>query len=157
MCCQLYALCSGQAEEGQSLVEMAVVLPVFLLIITGIFSFGLTFNNYILLNEAVGTGGRQLAISRQLNTDPCAAAVAAVYAGAPTLSSGKMNFAFNINGNTYSGISCPSGSTSTGAAGNMAQNKPATVTVTYPCSLKVFGSDLVPNCILTARVTEATQ
>ena len=46
------------------MVEMALVLPVLLLVVTGILTFGLAFNNYLLLTEATSVGARTLAISR---------------------------------------------------------------------------------------------
>ena len=51
-------------DSGQALVEFAVVVPVFLLMILGTFQFGLTVNNYVMLTEAVRAGGRQFALSR---------------------------------------------------------------------------------------------
>ena len=52
------------------MVEMALVLPVLLLVITGILIFGLAFNNYLLLTEATSVGARTLAISRGRNHRP---------------------------------------------------------------------------------------
>ena len=60
----------GLAQDGQAMVEMALVLPVLLLVVTGILTFGLAFNNYILLTEATSVGARTLAISRGGTTDP---------------------------------------------------------------------------------------
>ncbi len=62
-------------ENGQAMVEMALALPVLLLVLTGILTFGLAFNNYVLLTEATSIGARTLAISRGATTDPCATAL----------------------------------------------------------------------------------
>ena len=60
-------LLRGLEQEGQAMVEMALVLPVLLLVVTGILTFGLAFNNYLLLTEATSVGARTLAISRGRN------------------------------------------------------------------------------------------
>lgn len=58
-------------EEGSALVEMAVVLPMVMLIMTGIFSFSLLLFQQIQLTETVCNAGRYLAVARQ-DADPCA-------------------------------------------------------------------------------------
>jgi Flp pilus assembly protein TadG len=151
-------------EQGQSLVEAALVFPVLLIILTGILSFGLAFNNYLILTNAVGAGGRVLAIDRGKTLDPCADAVTAVTQSAVLLKSGSIGYSFNLNGTSYpsgtgssSTTSCPSTSNTTGAAGNLAQGKPAQITITYPCSLAIFRINLAPGCQLTASTTELVQ
>jgi Flp pilus assembly protein TadG len=139
------------------MVEMALVLPVLLLVVTGILTFGLAFNNYVMLTEATSVGARALAISRGQTTDPCATASSAVYAAAPLLASSKLSFTFVLNGTTYTGASCSSGSSTTGAAGNLKQGAYASVTVTYPCSLAVYGTDYAPNCSLQSQISELVQ
>ncbi len=49
-------------RKGQSLVETALVLPVILLILTGIVDFGLLFNNYMMVSNASREGARTAAI-----------------------------------------------------------------------------------------------
>lgn len=48
------------------MVEFALVIPVFLLLVYGIIQFGILFNNYITLTDAVRVGARQAAVSRTL-------------------------------------------------------------------------------------------
>jgi Flp pilus assembly protein TadG len=150
-------LLGGLEQEGQALVEMALVLPVLLLVVTGILTFGLAFNNYILLTEATSVGARTLAISRGETTNPCATAAAAVYAAAPLLVAANLSFTFVLNGTTYKGASCSSGSSTTGAAGNLKQGAYASVTVNYPCSLAVYGTNYAPSCSLQSQITELVQ
>ncbi len=38
-------------DDGQAMVELALILPVLLLIIMGIFEFGFMFNNYLTLSN----------------------------------------------------------------------------------------------------------
>jgi Flp pilus assembly protein TadG len=144
-------------EEGQSLIEMAMVLPVFLLVTTGILAFGIGFNNYIQLTEATSIAAQSLAISRAQTTDPCATASSAVFAAAPQFTQGNLTFSFVLNGTPYSGTSCSSSSNTTGAAGNLVQGGNATVMVSYPCAMQVFGANIVPNCTLQAKMTEFVQ
>jgi Flp pilus assembly protein TadG len=148
---------SAAADEGGALVEMAVTLPVLLLIVTGIFTFGLALNNYLELTDAVGISARLLAISRGQTTDPCATTTAAFYKAAPYLKTTSLSFTFVLNGTSYTGASCSSSSTTTGAAGNLVQGQAAQVTVTYPCNLAVYGKNYAPSCTLTAQTTELVQ
>jgi Flp pilus assembly protein TadG len=147
----------GFNEQGQAMVEVALVLPILLLVLTGIFALGLAFNNYVILTEATNVGARALAISRGSTTDPCATASSAVIAAAPLLVPANLTFTFVLNGTSYSGASCSSGSTTTGASANLVQGGNALVTVTYPCSLAVDGAIYAPGCVLQAQITELVQ
>jgi Flp pilus assembly protein TadG len=44
--------------------EFAVVLPILLLLVFAVAQFGITFNNYVTLTDAVRTGARVAAVSR---------------------------------------------------------------------------------------------
>ena len=146
-----------ELDSGQAAVELALCLPVLLLVVTGILTFGLAINNYIMLTDATGVGARAMAISRGQTTDPCSTAATAIYNAAPLLTKASMKFTFNFNGTVYTGTSCNSGSTTTGAASHLVQGMPAKVTVTYPCVLKVYGADYAPSCSLQAQTTELVQ
>ena len=142
-------------DEGQSSVELALTLPVLLLVVTGITSFGVTFNNYLELTEATSVGARQLAISRGQTQDPCQTLVTAVEAAAPTLKPASLTFAISLNGNSYAGTSC-SGSSTSGAPSNMVLGTSAVVTVTYPYSLSLYAITMTSSN-LTAQTTELMQ
>jgi hypothetical protein len=108
----------------------------------------------------VDISGRLLAIDRLNTTDPCADVVNAVQHAAPYLKPANLSFTIVLNTTTYggtSGTSCSSSSATTGAAANLVQGQPVTVTVTYPCSFGVYGMNLVPGCTLTSQVTELEQ
>src|ERR1035438_988137 len=60
----------GRRERGSSLIEFAVVMPMLMLLVTGIYTFGIFLNNDISLTDAVNTAARQAAISRNLNPAP---------------------------------------------------------------------------------------
>lgn len=49
-------------NKGQSLVETALMLPVVLLLLTGIIDFGMMFNNYLIVSNASREGARAAAI-----------------------------------------------------------------------------------------------
>lgn len=144
------------SEDGQSLIEFALCLPALLMVVTGITTFGIAMNNYLMLTNATNTGARQLAISRSQTLDPCATVVAAVTAGAPFLKSANLTFSFVLNGTSYSGTSCSSSSYTTGAAGQLTQGATAQVTVTYPCSLSIYKMNL-GTCLLKAQTSEYVQ
>lgn len=140
-------------ESGSSLVELALTLPILLVIMTGIFSFSIALNQKLVLTEAVSTGARFLATDRG-DTDPCASTVARVYAAAPTLGqSPTMVFNFAItNGTTtttWNNKTSCSGATMTTGGSAMLQ-------VTYPCTLSVYGKTF-SSCQLSTQVTEVIQ
>jgi Flp pilus assembly protein TadG len=144
-------------EAGQSMVEFALIVPLFLIIVTGIFAFGLAFNNWEMMTEATSVGARAIAISRGQTLDPCQTAAQAIEAAAPSLNASSLTFSFSFNGVPASGATCSSSSTSTGAAGNLLQGSTAQVSVTYPCALKVFRTDYAASCLLHAQTTELVQ
>jgi Flp pilus assembly protein TadG len=65
----------GRGEEGQTLVEFALVAPVLLLILFGIVQFGIAFKNSIVVTDAVRAGARKAAVSRGLAPSQRSAAV----------------------------------------------------------------------------------
>ena len=79
--------CMGElpdsGEQGQSLVEFTLILPMLLLLATGIMVFGMAMNNYLQLTNAVSVGARTVAINAGVTLDPCATAANAIIAAAP--------------------------------------------------------------------------
>jgi Flp pilus assembly protein TadG len=53
----LIAKCRDR-DDGAELIEMAIVLPLLLLLIMGIFDFGFLFQRYIVLTNAAAEGAR---------------------------------------------------------------------------------------------------
>ncbi len=64
--------------------EFALVLPVLALFLFGVAQFGILFNNYVTLTDAVRSGARKAAVSR-LEAAPEAVAEAAVRGSAKNL------------------------------------------------------------------------
>jgi Flp pilus assembly protein TadG len=153
-------------------VEFALVVPMFLILMVGMYSFGLLFTQYISLTEAVNIGGEQFSIARGNFTDPCATVAAAIDAASPFLNTSNMAYTFSVNGATSG-----SGYASFGKAGtptctsmatllNSSQNLPVTVTATFYCtgvtairfgSLANFSPLPSANCTLTSQITEILQ
>src|ERR687898_1999642 len=75
-----------RAQNGQTMTEFALVLPLLALLLFGIVQFGIAFNNYITLTDAVRAGARKAAVSRNAS-DPAGECKAAVMAAADNLDS----------------------------------------------------------------------
>lgn len=58
-----------ERERGQALVEFALVLPLFLLLLLGIVQFGTVFRDYIALTDATRVGARQAAVARSIQPE----------------------------------------------------------------------------------------
>jgi len=137
-------------QRGQSLIEFTFVMPILLILTTGLVSFGLALHNFLVLTNAVNTGAQLLSISRGQTTDPCATAYTAISSAAPGLTSG-LSLTFVINGSTYAAAtSCTAG------AANMVQGASAQITATYPCILSVVGMS-PSSCQLQTQTTEFIQ
>lgn len=150
--CHSLALRGHEGEEGGALVEMAVTLPLIMLIMTGIFSFSVAIYQKLQLSEAVSNGGHYMAVDRG-DTDPCKTVANAIYAAAPGLSSSSMSLSFTINGGSSTGPTC----TGSAGASNMVSGGTAQILATYPCTLSVYGMSFASNCSLQTEITEVVQ
>ena len=56
-------------EDGQAMVEFALILPIFLLILCGILDFGWLFYNQLSLNNACREGARYAVVHTAENAD----------------------------------------------------------------------------------------
>jgi len=106
-----------RAERGQTMVEFAIVLPVLLLIVFAIIQFGILFNNFVALTDAVRAGARTAAVSRTA-ANPVAATIARVQSATADLDQSKL------------GITVTSG---------WQHGDDVTVSATYPYSIDLFG------------------
>jgi Flp pilus assembly protein TadG len=129
-------------QEGQALVEFAIVIPVLLLIVLGIMQFGILFNNYITLTDAVRTGARQAAVSRT-DPDPEQKTKDRVKQAAGHINDASLE----ITVTPYD----PVKGTNTWAAGG-----DVTVKATYPFSLNMLGW-VVMSGRLTSQTTERVE
>jgi Flp pilus assembly protein TadG len=79
-----------RSEQGQSLTEFALALPVLALLLFAVIQFGIVFNNYVTLTDATRAGARKAAVGRQLS-NPRAATEQAVRNSAQDLKQGSLN------------------------------------------------------------------
>jgi Flp pilus assembly protein TadG len=126
-------------EDGQALVEFAIVVPLLLMLVTGIIQFGLMYNKYITLTDAARNGAQTLAIGRGLS-NPCDPAVLqTVNSGSATgLTSAQVTPSF-ASGSDFCGTGTYTYNTSGNTSGNEVQGDQATVTASQPFTLNVFG------------------
>jgi Flp pilus assembly protein TadG len=116
------------------MVEFAIVLPVLVVLLFGVIQFGILFNNYVTLTDAVRAGARTAAVSRN-DADPTGAATTAVRTSAADLNQSNLNVTVN----------------SAWAAGT-----DVTVTATYPYSINLLGW-VVSAGSLTSKTTERVE
>ena len=121
-------------EQGQAMTEFAVVLPIVALVLFAIVQFGIAFNNYLTLTDAVRRGARTAAVSRQTGAGT-STTVSAVQQAAADLTQSKL-------GVTVSSTWLPGDDVS--------------VTATYPYSISLFGL-VVANGNLTSSTTERVE
>jgi Flp pilus assembly protein TadG len=81
---------SFKNQQGQSMTEFALVLPILALLLFGVIQFGLVFNNYLTLTDAVRAGARKAAVARHLN-DPRGSAETAVRQASTDLKQSDLN------------------------------------------------------------------
>jgi Flp pilus assembly protein TadG len=151
----------SRGERGSAMVEFALVLPVVLLLTTGVFSFGIALNQYLELTNAVTIGGQLLAVSRGSTSNPCQTAVDAIYNAAPYLAEGKLNVSYTFTGPGGSSGTIANGSSqcsstgTTGASYYMQQGESVQIIANYPCAITVYGGSF--GCNLNAEITEVIQ
>lgn len=153
----------GSRGEGQSLVEFALVLPVLLMVLMGIFSVGMFVQSYQQLTyvENQGLITLQQLPDTSAAADPCSAVATAVIGAAAHLSTTgsngiQMKIKFNTEGVSYptTGTSSPTGFSCGSGAAYVYDGQSVTFTVTFPCSLSVYGVNFTPNCMLNETETE---
>jgi Flp pilus assembly protein TadG len=142
-------------NAGGTLVEMAVALPVLMLIMTGIFSYSIALYQKLQLAEAISAGGRVLSVDRG-DHDPCKTTTAAIDAAGPGLSTGSITLTYKLNGTSQGSgtTSCPG--TGTTANAYMVAGGTAEIDASYPCSLTVYGSS-IKSCTLQNNLIEVVQ
>jgi Flp pilus assembly protein TadG len=121
-------------EQGQTMTEFAIVLPVLVLLVFAVIQFGILFNNYVTLTDAARAGARKAAVSRTA-PDPVGATVTQVQNSASDLN--QTNLAVTV--------------TSTWAPAS-----DVTVTATYPYSINLLGL-VVASGRLSSKVTERVE
>ncbi len=129
-------------QEGQALIEFALVLPLLLVLVMGIIQFGIVFNNYITLTDAVRVGSRQAAVSRT-HPDPESVVVDRVQRSAHSLKVADLD------------ISVTPYDPATGSE-TWVQGGDVTVEATYPFAVNLLGF-VVFNGHLKSKTTERVE
>jgi Flp pilus assembly protein TadG len=106
------------SEGGQTMVEFALVLPILAMLLFGVIQFGIVFNNYVTLTDAVRAAARKAAVSRQA-ASPVGATQTAFFDSAADLDKSKLP---------------PPTVSSTWQHGD-----PVTVCATYPYNINLVG------------------
>jgi len=133
------------SEEGTSLVELAICLPIMLTLLTGAASFSLAFYFLQQLGNATTSGVQLVAADQGLVADPCETAAGAVEGGLPNWTTTKLTFTMKwtdssnnshtegpVAESSSTAFTCPTagdGSTDTSTA--IAPNTPVILTVSY--------------------------
>jgi hypothetical protein len=61
----------NRGDRGAALVELAIILPIFVVLVFGILEFGITYNNYIALRQGTREAARQAAVGNFGSTTSC--------------------------------------------------------------------------------------
>jgi Flp pilus assembly protein TadG len=121
-------------ERGQSMTELAMILPLLLILIFGIIQLGLAFNNYLAVTDAIRAGARKATVSR-LSSNPAGDCVTAARNAGADLQQSKFS------------VTC---------ASTWQPGADVTVTGSYPYSINVLGF-VVKSGNLTTQVKERVE
>jgi len=122
-------------QDGQSVTEFALVLPILAFLLFAVIQFGIVFNNYITLTDATRAGARKAAVSRD-DPNRDADVMAAVRSSATDLDGSKLS------------VSPPSSTWDSGTD--------VTVTASYPYSISLLGL-VVKSGRLSSTTTERVE
>jgi Flp pilus assembly protein TadG len=121
-------------EQGQTMTEFALVLPVLALLLFAVIQFGIVFNNYVTLTDATRAGARKAAVSRQ-TSDPVGVTVAAVRSSGKDLKQSDLSVSVTSTWQPTADVS---------------------VTATYPYSISLLGM-VVKSGRLSSTTTERVE
>jgi Flp pilus assembly protein TadG len=143
-------------EEGSTIAEMAMVLPIMLVVLTGVFSFGVALNQYLVLTNAVNNGARAFAMSAPSQdgnpsivsgSDPCKYAASTIQSSASTLDASNLSYTITY----YSYKGSPGGTATTTTYNGTGSSAPScstlkmwqldavTIQASYPITPVLFG------------------
>jgi len=131
-----------RSQKGQTMAEFVMIAPIFLLLVFGIIQFGVLFNNYVALTDAVRVGARQAAVSRTLPS-PSSVATSRVIAAADHLDTDQLD------------VTVTPYDPNTGSA-DWVQGGDVTVKATYPYSISLLGL-VVKSGRFTSQTTERVE
>jgi Flp pilus assembly protein TadG len=128
----------GKGEEGTSLVELAIALPIMLTLITGAASFSLAFFSLQQLENATANATQLLASEQALVSNPCTNVETSITTALPSWTASKFSYTVSITDSSGTVHTTTPGADGNGTtfscaslAADMAQGEPITVTVSY--------------------------
>jgi len=145
-------------EEGSSLLEFGLVVPVLSMLLVGIVYGGITFYDYVTLANAVAIGAKTVASNRAAgkgtttNSNACTLGENALKNAAYNLSPSLITI---DTGTTQSEVfNTPAGAAGTSTCDSLTYGEVVTVAATYPCSLKIPFANInlcpVPQGVITS-------
>jgi Flp pilus assembly protein TadG len=127
-----------KSESGQTMVEFALILPTLAILLFGVIQFGIAFNNYLTVTDAVRAGARQGAVARYLPPGERVPSVQAkVLGAADNLDTSKLGISVSVSPGWEPGAD-------------------VTVTASYPFVIDLLGMDVVSGD-LTSTTTERVE
>jgi Flp pilus assembly protein TadG len=128
----------NKRQQGQTMVEFTLVLPVLAILLFGVIQFGVAFNNYLAVTDAVRAGSRQAAVARYLPDSQRVPKVESkVRASADNLNQSKLKVFVT-------------------ASSNWEPGSDVTVRATYPFSISLLGV-VVKSGTLSSKTTERVE
>jgi Flp pilus assembly protein TadG len=125
-------------ESGQTMVEFTLILPTLAILLFGVIQFGIAFNNYLTVTDAVRAGARQGAVARFLPPGERVSSVQAkVLGAADNLDTSKLGISVSVSPGWEPGAD-------------------VTVAATYPFVIDLLGMDVVSGD-LTSSTTERVE
>ena len=106
-----------RSEQGQSLTEFALALPLLALLLFAVIQFGIAFNNYVTLTDATRAGARKAAVSGKAS-NPSSTCTTAIRSSAKDLIQSSLN---------------------TTCSSTWQPGADVTVTATYPYKISLLG------------------
>ncbi|HUI36488.1 MAG TPA: TadE/TadG family type IV pilus assembly protein [Gaiellaceae bacterium] len=123
-----------RSEQGQSITEFALALPILALLLFAVIQFGIAFNHYVTLTDATRAGARKAAVGRQV-ANPVAECQTAIRSSAQNLDGSQLT------------TSCSS---------TWQPGADVTVNATYPYQISLLGL-VVKSGRLTSTTTERVE
>jgi Flp pilus assembly protein TadG len=111
-------------EQGQTMAEFAIVLPILIVLLFAIIQFGIVFNNYVTLTDAARAAARKGAVSRNDPAGPQAQCQNEGYAAAGGLKNPPLSIVCSSSGGWQIGSDVQ-------------------VNATYPYSIRLFGIPVI--------------
>lgn len=122
-------------EDGQTMVEFALVIPILCLVLFAVIQFGILYNNYVTLTDAARIGARKAAVSRY-EEKPVEATIAKVEDAASDLDLTKLRVTVTTSA--------------------WERGEDVTVAATYPYSIDLLGF-VVASGNLKSQTTERVE